>query len=146
MVYLVSSFRTASPDTAFEVTLRELLQEGKGWSEVIQKSELRAGSLNIKILLLIKENQKSQEIQHFSMYEKMPESGLAESFLSYTSQLSGTTVRPFPHHPPAPQGSPGGVAGSCRIAGIVLHGHPLSSEIHICTAGITYNCDISLVI
>jgi len=34
--------------------------------------------LNIKILLLIKENQISQEIQHFSMYEKMPESGLAE--------------------------------------------------------------------
>ena len=68
--------------------------------------------------------------------------GLLKSFLSYTSQLSGTTILPFSHHPQAPQGSPWGVAGSCRIAGIVLHGHPLSSEIHICTAGITDDCDI----
>ena len=83
MVYLVSSFRTASPDTAFEVTLRELLQEGKGWSEVIQKSELRAGSLNIKILLLIKENQKSQvkEYRTFLCLGRCRSLGSLKSFL-----------------------------------------------------------------
>ena len=36
------------------------------------------GSLNIKRLLLIKENQVSQEIWHFSMYGGMKEAGLTE--------------------------------------------------------------------
>lgn len=61
----------------------------------------------------------------------MQKSGLTESFLSYSSQLSG--VFSLPPHPitPAPQGSPWEMTEGCKITGIVLPGPLLSSASHI---------------
>ena len=68
MFYLVGIFRTSSPETAFQVMLKELLSEGEGRSQVTTEIlQQRTGNLNVKRVLLIEENQISQ-VKEFSTF------------------------------------------------------------------------------
>ena len=74
----------------------------------------RAGSQNIKRLLLIKENQKSQ-VKKFSTFlciGRCKSLGSLKSFLWYAPQLS---QHPVFSHPKFPQGSPYRVAAVCWL-------------------------------
>ena len=66
----------------------------KGWTGVLQQ---RAGSLNIKILLLIRENQISQvkEFSAFLCMERCKSLCSLKSFLWYVLQLTGAIILCF---------------------------------------------------
>ena len=77
------------------MTPRELLQGGKWGGVRLDRSlQQKAGSLNIKRLLLIKENQVSQikEFGALLCMGKCKHLGLLKSFLLYASQLSRATA------------------------------------------------------
>ena len=94
MFYSVGSFRTSSNP---ERTALRRQGEEPGYTEVLQQ---RAGSLNIKRLLLSKENQISQ-VKEFSTLLRM---GSLKSCYWYAPQLSGTDF--LFSHPEFPQDSP----------------------------------------
>ena len=84
------------------MTLRELLQGGERGSQDIQRFCNRAGSLNVKSVLLIKENQTSQvkEFSAFLCMGRCRSLGSLKSLLWFASQLSGA------FSPWVPRGSP----------------------------------------
>ena len=96
------------------MTLRKL-QGGWGRVTLYRSLQQRAGSLNIKILLLIMENQISQlkEFYTFLCMGRCKSLGSLKSFLSYASLLSEATILTFLSPAQAPQGSPWEVAGGC---------------------------------
>ena len=57
MFYLVGIFRTSAPGDSIQITLRKLLCGGEGMSRSFTP---KVGGLNIKRLLLIKENEITQ--------------------------------------------------------------------------------------
>ena len=67
MFYLAENFRTKAQEAASSVTLKELLQEVGEQPGYIELLLQRAGSLNIRRLSLIKENQISQ-VKEFSAF------------------------------------------------------------------------------
>ena len=83
MFYSMGIFMTSSPgDIITNSPGRDALrrqEEEPGYTEILQQM---AGSLNIKTLLLIKENHISQvkEFNTYFTYGKMQESGLTETF------------------------------------------------------------------
>ena len=129
MFYLVGIFRTSSPGDSFSSNWENCSSGAQGGVRLYGSLQQGEGSLNIKRLLLIMENQISQ-VKEFSALlcmGRLKSLGLLKLFLSYASQLSGTRC------------SPGGLADGCQI---VFLGCPLGSEIHNWRAGITDCCDI----
>ena len=112
MFYLVEMFRTSSLGDSNSSNPKRTAQsrrgEKPGNTEVLQQ---RTGSLNIKRLLLIKENQTSQvkEFSAFLYMGRCKSLGSLKLFLWYASQLSGASILCF-SHPELPWGSPKGVA------------------------------------
>ena len=93
MFYLVGIFRSSSPGDSISSDLeRTVLGKLSGESKYIEVCNRGAGSLNIKRLLLIKENQISQEFITFLCMDKLKSLGLLKSFLSYASQLCGIRI------------------------------------------------------
>ena len=104
MFYLVGIFRTSSPGDSISndserTTLRQR-GEKPGYIEVLQQ---RAGSLNIKRLLLINGNLISQ-VKEFSVFLCIGSLGSLKSFLQYKnsscstpSSLSWITFETYPH-------------------------------------------------
>ena len=83
-------------ETPSQMTLRKL--QGGGWRVRLYRSlQQRAGSLNIKILLLIMEHQISQvkEFYTFLCMGRCKSLGSLKSFLSYASLLSEATILTF---------------------------------------------------
>ena len=72
MFYLLGSFRTSSPGESIsgnpETTALRRQEEEPGDIEVLQQ---RAGGLNLKRLLLIKENQINSQVKKFSAFLRM---------------------------------------------------------------------------
>ena len=104
MFYLVGIFRTSSPgDSISKDSERTTLRrrgEKPGYIEVLQQ---RAGSLNIKRLLLINGNLISQ-VKEFSVFLCIGSPGSLKSFLQYKnsscstpSSLSWITFETYPH-------------------------------------------------
>ena len=91
-------FRTSSLGDSIssnpERTALRRLGDEPGYIEVLQQ---RAGSLNIKRLWLIKENQitQVQEPSAFPCMGRCKSLGSLKSFLSYASQLSGASILCF---------------------------------------------------
>ena len=83
-------------ETPSQMTLRKL-QGGGGRVRLYRSLQQRAGSLNIKILLLIMENQISQvkEFYTFLCMGRCKSLGSLKSFLSYASLLSEATILTF---------------------------------------------------
>ena len=81
-------------ETLSQVTLRELSQGGGGKSQLYRTLQQGAGSLNIKRLLLAKENQISQikELSAFLFMGRYESLGSLKSFLACASQLSGASI------------------------------------------------------
>ena len=75
------------------------------------------------------------------MYRKMQESGFTKiiHFICISAICGQYPV--FFTSPHSPRRSLWGMADGCRIAGIVLLGSPLNSEIHTWRAGIAEGCD-----
>ena len=103
--YLVGIFRTSSLGGSFsnnpERTPLRMQREEPGYVEVLQQRvgslkfcNKRAGSLNVKRLLLIKGNQMFQvkEVRIFLCMGRRKSLGLLKSVLSYASQLSGASI------------------------------------------------------
>ena len=90
----LQTWETASPVTQRELTTPRRRGEEPGYIEVLQQ---RAGSLNIKRLLLLKENQISQvkEFSAFLCMGKCKSLGSVKSFLWYVPQLSGASFLRF---------------------------------------------------
>ena len=95
MFYLMGMFRTPSPEDSISsdpkrIALRRQGEE-PGYIEVLQQ---RAGSLNIKRVLLVKENQISQikELSAFLHMGRCKSLGSLKSFLLYASRLSGASI------------------------------------------------------
>ena len=107
MLYVVGTFRTSSlGDSISSTPERTPLRrrgEKSGYVEVLQQ---RAGNLNIKILLLTKENQisKIKEFSTFLCMGRLKSLGSLKSFLSYACQLSGAGILYF-SNPEFPLGS-----------------------------------------
>ena len=104
MFYLVGIFRTSSPGDSIsndsERTTLRRRGEKPGYIEVLQQ---RAGSLNIKRLLLINGNLISQ-VKEFSVFLCIVSPGSLKSFLQYKnsscstpSSLSWITFETYPH-------------------------------------------------
>ena len=94
MFYLVGILRSSSPgDSISSDPERTVLGKQGGESSYIEVCNRgQAGSPNIKRLLLIKENQISQEFITFLCMGKCKSLGLLKSFLSYASQLCGIRI------------------------------------------------------
>ena len=94
MFYVVGIFRTLglgdSISNDYERTALRRQEEQPGYTEALQQ---RASSLNIKRLLLIKENRISQ-IKEFSILcmGRCKNLGSLKLFFSYVSQLSGASA------------------------------------------------------
>ena len=88
---------TSTQETASQMTLRG--GEGKGGVRLYRSFAKMAGCLNIKRLLLMKENQISQamEFSTFLCMERYKSLGLVKSFLTYASQLSWASILCFFH-------------------------------------------------
>ena len=92
------TFRTSGPGDSIssdpEKTLRRRKEEPGCYIEVLQQ---RADSLNIKTVLLIKEDQISQvkEFSAFLCMGRCKSLGLLKSFLWYVPQLSGARILCF---------------------------------------------------
>ena len=84
-----------------------LIKEVRERSQVIQCLQQRAGSLNIKWLLLIKENQIFQvkEFSTFLCMGRCKSLGLLKSFLLYAPQHLGLVSKVYTHWASFPQGS-----------------------------------------
>ena len=98
MFYSVGNFRTPSPGDSIssnpEITDLRRWGDEPGYVEVLHQ---RAGSLNIKRLLLIKENQISQ-VKEFSAFLCLGRCKILdslESFLCYASEQSGARILCF---------------------------------------------------
>ena len=98
MFYSVGNFRTPSPgdSTSINPEITDLRRQGEepGHIEILQQ---RTGSLNIKRLLLIKENQLSQ-VKEFSTFQYMGRCkslGSLKSFLSYALHLPEASILYF---------------------------------------------------
>ena len=94
MFYSVGIFRTSSLGGSIssnpERTALRRREEEPGCTEVLRQ---RAASLNIKSLLIIKENQITQ-VRNSALFYLWEDASLGslKSFLSYESQLSGTSI------------------------------------------------------
>ena len=79
MLYSAGIFKASSPRGSMSSNPeRTALSRRRGEPGYIGVLQRRAGSLNIKILLLIKENQICQVKEFSTLYGKMQESGLTE--------------------------------------------------------------------
>ena len=99
MLYLKGILGLQAWWAASQVTLRELFQEageGVGYLEVFQQG---IGRLNIKRLLLIKENQRFQikELTVSLCLGRCKSLASLKSFFSYVSQLSWSSSLSFSH-------------------------------------------------
>ena len=91
MFYMADKSEDLSPDAASQINSERLLQRDKQESQDVQEClQQRPESWNIKRLLLMKENQPSQIIQLFSVFEKIQESeSVSHSVVADSLQLHG---------------------------------------------------------
>ena len=96
MFYSADIHRTSSLGDRIS-TLRDCSKEVRGELGSTEVLQQRAGSWNIKRLLLIKENQISQvkEFSAFLCMRRCKSLGSLKSFLCYAPQLSGASILCF---------------------------------------------------
>ena len=112
MFYMADKSEDLSPDAASQINSERLLQRDKQESQDVQEClQQRPESWNIKRLLLMKENQPSQIIQLFSVFEKIQESeSVSHSVVADSLQLHGLQSARFL----CPWNSPGKNTGVSR--------------------------------
>ncbi|XP_043737882.1 uncharacterized protein LOC122680493 [Cervus elaphus] len=153
MFYLVRIFKTSDPEDSISSDTERTVGVWGLSVRLCQVLQQGAGSLNIKRLLLVKENQLSQvkEFSSFLCMGRCKSLGLLKAFFSYAPQLSGGSILRFDLIcdliftslvPQLMDHREWLQPDSCWIAGIVLPGCPLSSEIHIWRAGLDVGRDI----
>ena len=119
MFYSVGIFRTSGLEAGSQVTLRQLLQGGKGrggagYTGVLQQ---RSGSLNIKTVLLIKETSyvNLKNLVFFCVWKDIRVGNKINPLIN-TSAVSGQ--HPVFPQPECPQDSPQGLATvTCLLDG-----------------------------
>ena len=97
MFYLVDILRTQAQDAASQTAQRDCCEEVREQPGYVRVFQQRPGSGNIKILLLVKENQTSQ-VKEFSIFLCMGRCtslGSLKSFLWYTPKLSEASILCF---------------------------------------------------
>ena len=98
MFYSVGIFRTSSPGGSISSNPeRTALRRQAGEPGHIGVLQQRAGSLNVKRLLLTKENQTSQvkEFSAFLCMGRCESLGSLKSFLRYVPQVPGASILSF---------------------------------------------------